>query len=353
MPVSRDEFELQCRPLFGTANPERMRCAFWEWMIRGDDGPPEDGEEDTGLLGQCGLVMRNGVLKSGYGPYRARDHFQVPLNRNHGPIWTFDRMGATQTALPDGRVVFVGGEHEDYYDPDFCIYNDVVVFGPGDVIEIYGYPKEVFPPTDSHTATLIGDEVFIVGCLGYPDDRRPGHTPVHLLNTSGYRITDVRTSGEAPGWVWNHEAVAGPDGVITLRGGELLEERNGERRFRRNVEEFALDTRTGVWRRLTDRNWPQYDVYQADHKWFVLEHRPEREQLYPQTVEHNAEPCDDWNRIRFKVRGIPVSVTIELRTIEILVEGRLPDALADRIAEGVRAGAETATKRPCLVARVS
>jgi len=25
--------------------------------------------------------------------------------------------------LPDGRLVSVGGEHEDYYDPDFCIYN--------------------------------------------------------------------------------------------------------------------------------------------------------------------------------------------------------------------------------------
>ena len=39
----------------------------------------------------------------------------------------------------------MGGEHEDFYDPDFCIYNDVVVYdGHGD-FTIYGYPKEVFP----------------------------------------------------------------------------------------------------------------------------------------------------------------------------------------------------------------
>ena len=37
--------------------------------------------------------------------------------------WCFKRFGATSTRLPDGRVVCVGGEHEDYYDPDFCIYN--------------------------------------------------------------------------------------------------------------------------------------------------------------------------------------------------------------------------------------
>jgi hypothetical protein len=32
----------------------------------------------------------------------------------------------------------IGGEHEDYYDPDVHIYNDVVVLGPGGEIEIYG-----------------------------------------------------------------------------------------------------------------------------------------------------------------------------------------------------------------------
>jgi hypothetical protein len=34
------------------------------------------------------------------------------------------------TLLPDGRAIQIGGEHEDYYDPDFCIYNDVFVHEP-------------------------------------------------------------------------------------------------------------------------------------------------------------------------------------------------------------------------------
>jgi hypothetical protein len=55
----------QRRPRFGTANPERMRLAFWEWMIRGDDTPPTD---EGSVLGQLGLMMRAGILKSGYGP---------------------------------------------------------------------------------------------------------------------------------------------------------------------------------------------------------------------------------------------------------------------------------------------
>src|SRR5262245_54182637 len=133
MRISRELFDAQRRPRFGTANPERMQLAFWEWMIRGDDIPTAD----EGIIGQYGPSKRAGILKSVYGPYRARDLDQVPLNRDDGPIWTFDRMGQTRTELPDGRVVCIDGEHEDHYDPDFCIYNDVVVFGPADKIEIY------------------------------------------------------------------------------------------------------------------------------------------------------------------------------------------------------------------------
>ena len=57
-------------------------------------------------------------------------------------------MGQSQTELPDGRLICVAGEHEDSYDPDFHIYNDVVVFDPSGEYEIYGYPQNVFPPTD-------------------------------------------------------------------------------------------------------------------------------------------------------------------------------------------------------------
>jgi len=57
--------------------------------------------------------------------------------------------------LPDGREVLIAGEHEDYYDPDFFIYNDVVVRAPDGKFAIYGYSKEAFPPTDFHTATLL------------------------------------------------------------------------------------------------------------------------------------------------------------------------------------------------------
>jgi hypothetical protein len=71
-------------------------------------------------------MKRDSNLKSGYGPCRARDLFKVHFSREDGPIWTFDRMGATRSELPDGRILYIGGEHEDSYDPDFCIHSVAV-----------------------------------------------------------------------------------------------------------------------------------------------------------------------------------------------------------------------------------
>lgn len=186
MEINKEIFEQQRRPRFGNSNPEKMQLAFWKWMIRGDGPQP----------GQPELIMREGKLKSSYGPYRPRDLFNVPSNLEDGPIWTFDRMGATRTGIPDGRLVCIGGEHEDFYDPDFCIYNDVIVFGSSGEFEIFGYPKEVFPPTDFHTASLVEGAIIITGGLGYLNGRQPGHTPVYMLDLENYRISRIETHGE-------------------------------------------------------------------------------------------------------------------------------------------------------------
>jgi hypothetical protein len=295
---------------------------FWERMIRGDDRPPPD---DGPILGQLGLMMREGILKSGYGPYRARDIFQVPLNRDDGPIWTFDRMGQSRTELPDGRLVCVAGEHEDYYDPDFHIYNDVVVYDPDGTVTIYGYPRDVFPPTDFHTATLDGDRLVIVGSISYPQDRVPGHTPVYSLDLASYRIDRLDTRGQMPGWIANHEAE--PDAacrVVTVRGGEVQVEREGGGRFRRNVEEYELDLRTLAWRRVTDRSWPQFAVRPADRKWFDFDRRPDFEAFRPTGVQHEVLHPADWNSYQLLVRGITVRFTVGGRGVEILIEGTLP-----------------------------
>lgn len=67
----------------------------------------------------------------------------MPWTYRHKPVWSFQRFGQTLTVLPDGRRIIIGGEHEDAYDPDFCIYNDVTVLHPDGRIQIFGYPLAV------------------------------------------------------------------------------------------------------------------------------------------------------------------------------------------------------------------
>jgi len=344
MEITRELFEAQRYPKFGTSNPERIRNDFWEWMIRGDQGTPE-----YSLGSPASPILIHGEKpKTPFGPYHARRFFELPLDRCDEPIWTFDRMGASSTQLPDGRTIFVGGEHEDFYDQDFWIYNDVVVFRAGK-IEIYGYPKEILQPTDFHTATAVGDMILIIGCIGYPADRRNGKTPVYGLHLNGYRISELQTSGEAPGWMSKHEAHIRPGGRISVSGGSILVEQNGEWRVRRNLEDYELDLKSLVWSRLTSRNWRQFQIRQSDRTAFLLEDRPKPKSLVPIEIECAVVACDDWNQCRIEVEGIQVSLTVEVSCIEIVIEGNLSEKMSMRIAQEVLARAEETTHRKCIL----
>jgi hypothetical protein len=154
----------------------------------------------------------------------------------------FSRFGGTVTKLPDGRFVHIGGEHEDFYDPDFCIYNDVVVIAtpqlsnpatssmpeddiPDDYdialprvvapenITIYGYPIDVFPPTDFHTSTYVCDprsgkeSIYIIGGLGYESSALRNRTDVYQLDLSNFSIRRLETVGAKPlGGTHRHNA---------------------------------------------------------------------------------------------------------------------------------------------------
>lgn len=221
--VTADEFRKFRAPRFGTHNPEVMNNPFWEGMIR------------AGLTAYQAAVQVEGkrILPAAY-----------------GPIWCAKRFGQSLTFLEDGRIVQAGGEHEDSYDPDFCIYNDVFVHHPDGRITIYGYPKAVFPPTDFHTATLIGSHIYLVGSLGYQGTRQFGETPVYRLDTRTFQIERLRTTGDNPGWIYEHRAILAPGSQIQITGGTVATSREGVEDHSANAAVFTLNIGTLIWRRL-------------------------------------------------------------------------------------------------------
>jgi hypothetical protein len=218
--VTRTQFLRGRDPRFGRANPERIDEPFWINMIR------------AGVTG-----------------WTATQAFDGPSSMDAGPVWCAQRFGQSITFLPDGRIVQIGGEYEDDYDLDLRIYNDVFVHHPDGRIEVFGFPEADFPPTDFHTATLIDRFIYIVGSLGYPEARCYGQTPVYRLELDTWRIEHVDAAGDAPGWIYKHRAISAGTGLISVSGGSVLEESNGQVAQRPNSSTFAFDVVRRTWRR--------------------------------------------------------------------------------------------------------
>ena len=126
----------------------------------------------------------------------------------------------------------------------------MIVINPELQVTIYGYPAEVFPATDFHTATLVGASVYLIGSLGYPEERRPGATPVYRLDTTTMQIDPVATMGTNPGWISFHSAeYDAARNAIKVTGGRIFTGKRGERSLRDNRRSYWLNLTTMEWSR--------------------------------------------------------------------------------------------------------
>jgi len=336
-PVTPELFRQWRTPRFGCSNPERMTNPVWEWLV-----------------------------KSRLSAYGANEKFNEALATDAGPGWCFDRFGQSSTTLPDGRTLLIAGEHEDYYDSDFNIYNDVVIRHPDGKIDIYGYPVDVFPSTDFHTATLLGNKIIIIGNLGYPEQRKPGTTQVLVLDLAMLSMAPVQTCGSAPGWIHEHNATLETSGdSILVRGGKI--DPGGENAsLVENIDDWRLHVADWRWERLTERPWQRWEIVgrgrRRNHLWEIqravwyrnvgwkedlgkqleqlaqeLGRQPDLEladQLFCPPVPHERVPSTDeeYNVVRIKVDGIMVRYVAGTYSIQITVEGLLPPASVQTLA---------------------
>ncbi|WP_414528001.1 ankyrin repeat domain-containing protein [Nodularia chucula] len=220
--ISKSQYLAGKHRRFGKSNPELMEVDFWKAMV-----------------------------SSGFRAYKAQQTFNdTNYHESHQPVWCFDRFGRTVTQLPDGKIVVIAGEHEDYYDPNFCIYNDVVVSQGDGNFQIYGYSEDVFPPTDFHSATLVGKYIYIIGSLGYLNERICDHTPVYRLHCETFTIDTVKTSGENPGWIYKHTAYYQEPNQICISGGKILAIVNQKQQWLTNANSYTLDLKKFRWTRI-------------------------------------------------------------------------------------------------------
>ncbi len=211
---------------FGKTNPETMEVDFWKAMV----------------CYSCDAYYVRQIFND-------LPQFDELAKLNRQPVWCNNRVGQTVTELPDGRIVKIAGEHEDYYDPDFCIYNDVIVDRQDGSFKILGYPKDIFPPTDFHTATLVENYIYIIGSLGYQHDRVYYETPVYRLHCDTFVIEAVETTGDNPGWISEHQAYYRSPSEIAISSGNICAKVKGVVNIIENSEEYILDLINKSWSR--------------------------------------------------------------------------------------------------------
>jgi hypothetical protein len=236
------------RTRYGAAHPEPVENGLWLRAMR-EEWSAYD------LRRHLGVEFRRGEVCEDFSVSAYRD--AAP-----GPFWSWQRYGRTSTKLPDGRVIHIAGEHEDSYDPDFCIYNDVIVEYPDGRLDLCLYPKDVFPPTDFHTATLIGEDILLIGSLGYRDMRRPGEMQMLKLDTRTLRIEPVEARGVAPGWISQHQAEMLDEKTIVIIGG-MVQTADG---YEPNTGVFVLDLATMTWREGKHGDMALFAVSEADYR---------------------------------------------------------------------------------------
>lgn len=340
------QYEVLCKRRFGDANPTLFDNELWVWLVR------------TWM----------------HTPYTARGLFGLEYHDGgmggQDPDWCFARFGRAEVTLPDGRTVSIGGEHEDSYDPDFCIYNDVIVRDRRDGrddVTIYGYSPEVFPPTDSASATRVGDAVVIIGSIGYAG-QRGGPTPVFVLDTKTFQMRRLPTSGNDPGWIFKHRAELCDGGrAIEIRGGERIDglDHPGtpEHEFSMwsNLDTYHLvlgsgdlfsEDACGVWTRTSDTScWRQFSLRCPETPFNYAVDGVESLAIYDGTAFSNLgypfspyeelpeedEEHEDPNwcyppRIHvLTVDGVSVELSGNYRDLRILIRGELPKATADKL----------------------
>lgn len=340
-------------------NWERERAEEDADRIRKGEPPPQIGDSeflawrsprqvDTNPT-RLDNPLWNWLVRTRWDAYNANNLYAGPSAFDAGPMWSFQRFGKSETALSDGRVIHIGGEHEDHYDPDFFIYNDVTVIDLTGAIAIYGYPPENFPPTDFHSATQVADAIYVIGRLGYAETRAIGVTPVYKLSLDSMRIESVGTHGDPPGWIYRHQATLASDGhsIIVSAGERWLGDQCA---IRENVDSWSFDTHSGHWRRLTERYWQHWVMRRVDRKpnrlwdtrqamwhrdhahlglgsFWAYKEEPDfaaLEQLYRIAGDpHPAIEEDEVGKFSVLIDGLAVRFKEERFWIEAIVEGQL------------------------------
>ena len=202
-----------------------------------------------------------------------------------------------------------------------------------------------------------------------------------ILDLDSLAMSAVQTSGKPPGWIHEHKATLSEDGrSILIQRGQLV--RGGiDKSLVENIDDWRLHLSDWRWERLTERRWPRWEVRRKDGEvnhlfdyqqavWAKktpeldktggelvrlrkeLGKLPDLElfgRLYKPAMVHEtlAKSEDEHNVFRIKVEGVLVRYVEEMNSIQMTVEGDLPQDTLDTLTRDLLDKLSKLENTPC------
>lgn len=132
---------------------------------------------------------------------------------NDRELWTLSRESQSITILPNKSAVLIAGYRESI-EMGWIYYNDVAILTTDGDFTLYGYPEVDFPLIHGHSATRIGNSIYIVGT----PQARDTSCEVYRLSLDDFHIEHCKTTGSNPGPVYGHRAKLTKEGKIHIFG---------------------------------------------------------------------------------------------------------------------------------------
>lgn len=219
--ISKKVYREWREPRFGEWNGQPLTNPVWQWLI---EEKPEPSAADT--------------------LFRLRDTDSL------GPAWTFNRVGASETALPNGQILWAGGRHGEPGDPNYYVYNDLVVKKPEGEFSVLGYPEAIFPPIHSHSATLVSNYILLIGGLGGPESEPSETTRIQAIRIEKFGLHPWSGVGPGPGAIYGHTAKLSDNKLWIEVSGGFIQSPDGS--STPNSKRWRLDLDTLYWTELAD-----------------------------------------------------------------------------------------------------
>lgn len=304
-------------------------------------------------------------------------------------VWCFNRMGQSCTTLADGTEIYIAGEHEDYYDPDFRIYNDVVIIYPDQTIKLLQYPHQDFPPTDFHTASLDAEQqhIILVGSMGHPERRDLQTTQVAIFNLLTTQIKLIKTTGHAPSWLNQHEVIWIDNDVLEVSAGHVLltVPEVDYPLFIRNLYRWQLNTINWQWHKPEQSEYQHWYLCRQDQgnlclfdmSCLIRDHQHHKEAisqaeqhlisklgflpsievyqaLYQPDYPHQSGHVDpdkkvEYNEYYIQVAGVQILYIEEFNHIQMIAEHAIDPALMQQLVVDLKVKLEALHATPILV----